>query len=190
MMDFTWVDFIIFGVIFLNTIAGFARGAVKEIVSILVLIVALVITIKFTATIANFLNTSQGSMDVLAVFAKFLSINATEPLFLFTWGLALLLLFVGVFCIGETVNYYTSIGIITFPLQFLGRLIGVVLGFIRGYAFALILLLVLGLTPVIQTSGWTDSMLVQKLNPAAQNLGSRIKPGGFPVWTGAIASLK
>lgn len=183
-MDYTWLDFIIFGFIFFNAILGISRGLTKEIISILVLIVALVVMIKFTATLANFLNTTQGSLDVITVISKFTGLDATVPLALISWGIALLLLFVGTFSIGEAVNFYASIDIIPFSLDMAGRILGGVLGFVRGYVFSLILILVLGLSPIILQDAWRQSFLIPKLLPNATDLGKQISPGGFPVWSG------
>jgi uncharacterized membrane protein required for colicin V production len=185
-MDFTWFDVVLFLAIFVNTILGFARGLFREAISILCLIVAIVVAMKFTVPLSEFLSTSAGFKDVVLVITRYANHpGANGPLYLFGFGVSFLLLFVGVYSISEVVNHYVSnIGaFILFPmLAILDRIIAGVLGFIRGYIFALITILIVGLSPVVLTSGWTNSVLVPNLWPNAFKLGAMIKPDGFPNW--------
>ena len=185
-MDFTWFDVILFLIIFVNTILGFARGLFREAISLLCLIVAMVVAMKFTIPLSDFLSTSAGFNDVVFVITKYTGYSgANGVLYLFGFGVSFLLLFVGVYCIAEVVNHYISnVGaFILFPMMaILDRLIAGLLGFIRGYVFALITILIVGLSPVVLSDGWTSSVLIPSLMPNAIKLGVMIKPDGFPVW--------
>lgn len=180
MADFTWIDYLIFLVFFVNTMLGLARGLYKETISIMCLIVAFIIAIKFTSPIALVLNGSQGFQDVLTVFTKFTSYNAATSLTLVSYGVSLLVLFVGTFSISEAALFYAGIELFIFPYAIIGRALGGVLGFIRGYALSVVLILVLRLTPLILDATWSQSHLIPVLMPKVTELASLI--GGFPSW--------
>ena len=73
-------------------------------------------------------------------------------------------------------------------MAILDRAVAGVLGFVRGYVFALITILIVGLSPIVQTSGWTGSVLIPSLLPNAIKLGTMIKADGFPAWGQASAT--
>jgi membrane protein required for colicin V production len=179
MVDFTWLDYILFLIFFLNIILGFARGVSKEIISILSLAVALFIAVKFTSPIANVLITSQGLEDVLGVVIKFLNYNASTGLSSLAYALSFLVLFVGIFFTGEAVIFYANIELFLFPFSVFGRLLGAAIGFVRGYALNVVILLILKLTPFTLSSAWEQSYFVPRLLPQVLKLANLIS--GFPI---------
>jgi len=185
-MDYTWLDIIIILVFFLNIALGVARGLLREIISIISLIIALVVTIRFTVPLSDFLVGSNGFKDVVLAFSTFTHLTVIGQLSLVTFGVGFVLLFVGTYCIGEAINYYAGPAstFVFFPfMSILDRIVAGVAGFIRGYVFCLVLILTLGLTPVSRDEGWTKSSLIPSLMPKASELGARVRPGGFPVWS-------
>jgi membrane protein required for colicin V production len=179
MADFTWFDYILFLIFFLNTILGFARGVSKEIISFLSLVIALFIAVKFTTPIANVLTTSQGAEDVLAVFTKYLSYNGSGSLNSLAFGLSFLILFLGIFFTGEAAIFYANIELFLFPFSVIGRLLGAALGFVRGYVLDVVLLLILQLTSFPMNNAWEQSYFVPRLMPQVTKLAGLIV--GFPV---------
>jgi membrane protein required for colicin V production len=177
-MNYTWIDYIIIAIFFVNIALGLMRGFLKEVVSIMAMILAFFIAIEFTQPLANFLSTAQGALDVISVISNFFGINVQGQLVAFTFGLSFLVIFVGVLSFGEAVIYYGPMDIVTNPITFLFRLLGGVLGFIRGYALCIIFILIMQLSPEIsQNNAWTQSNFVPQLQPNAIWLGSLI---GFP----------
>src|SRR3990167_5439569 len=182
MADFTWLDYLIFGVFFLNIILGLARGLLREIIGILSLIVALLVSIKFTLPITEFLNSSDGFKSVISAFTSFTDFNVMGPLSYISLGVSFLILFVGTYSIGEAVNYYApAFGVLMFPrMAFIDRILAASLGYIRGYVFSLVLILVVGLSPITLDATWTQSRLIPPLKPSADRLGNLVRPGGLP----------
>ena len=185
MAEFTWLDFLILGVFILNTLMGFARGLTRELVSIISVIVALGVSIRFTLPITEILNSSDGFKSVILAFSTFTNINAMGPLSLVSLGVSFLVLFVGTYSIGEAVNYSAAtFGVIMFPaFALLDRLLAACVGFIRGYIFNMVLILIVGLTPFSQGDPWSQSYFIPRIKPSADKLANLIRPGGFPLWS-------
>lgn len=181
MADYTWLDYIIFLIFFVAIIMGLARGIMRELISLVVIAVALVITIKFTMSLTYFLYFTKGSYDVIVFITKYISPGDWgKYIAVFTLDLSILLLFVGTMSIGEAVNYYVYPNtIMGSAFSLLYRISGSAVGFIRGYIFNVILILVLSITPVAHWHAWTSSYFVPRLKGAADKLGALIEPAGF-----------
>jgi len=183
MINYTWVDYFIVGVFLFSALLGLARGLLREIIATLTLILALAVTIKFTMPLSDLLYNNQGVLDVIASFLYYFNLVVAGQLYVAAVGISLLLLFVAVYSTGEAINFYANLELVVFPIAWIGRLLGCALGFVRGYAFNLILILLVQLTPLAQASAWTGSYFVAQLEQKATQLGNLIKPGGFPKWT-------
>jgi membrane protein required for colicin V production len=185
-LEYTWIDFIIMLIFFLNIALGVIRGLLKEIVSIIAVFIALLVAIKFTVPLNSLLTSLAGFQDVLTSVTHFGKMNAQGPLSLFSFGVSFLILFFPTFFIGEAINYYGALAplFVVFPLLgLLEKILAGLLGFVRGYIFNLIFILILGLTPVVSSPGWSNSALIPQLMPKANEIGGMVKPGGFPRWS-------
>jgi uncharacterized membrane protein required for colicin V production len=151
MNNWSNIDFFIFLIFVVNTLLGLSRGATKEILSMICLNVALIFAIKFTLPLATFLDRSPLVQDVLTsrIAQNFtLSIGAgslTESLLKeLSYCLSLVICFAGAFCTCEAVLAFTgAIELFTFSYAAWNRKIGGSLGFIRGYIFTLIIVLMM-----------------------------------------------
>jgi len=104
--------------------------------------------------------------------------NIQGQLASFTFGLSFLVIFVGVLSVGEAVIFYGPVDIVANSITFVFRILGGILGFIRGYALNVVFILVMQLSPQIsQNNAWLQSNFVPQLQPNAILLGSMI---GFP----------
>ena len=182
-MNYTWVDYFIFGIFLFSALLGLARGLLREIISALSLLLALVVMIKFTMPLSALLYNNQGALDVIASFMYYFNLAVASQLYVVAVGVSLLLLFVAVYTTGEAINFYANLELVVFPLAWIGRILGAALGLMRVYVFNLILILVVQLTPIVQEAAWTQSVFVPQLQPKATQLGNLLNlPGGFPKW--------
>ncbi len=153
MNSWNGLDFFIFLILTLNTVLGLSRGATKEIVSLMCLSAALIITIKFTVPLSNFFASSSivnnfvdSSMTknfMAAIGAGPLTVDLVNQIM---YSISLLICFVGAFSVceaGLTVTGFSES--FSFPYAALNRKVGGSLGFIRGYIITLILLSILSL---------------------------------------------
>jgi membrane protein required for colicin V production len=180
MTDFTWLDYIIFFIYFISIVLGLARGVFRELISLGVIIVALIVMVKFTKPLTYFLYLTPGSHDVIAFISKFAFSGWSHYLFTLTLVIALLILFVGTLSIGEAVNHYVGPNTyLSAGISFIYRVAGGAVGLARGYVFNIIFVLILSVSPLSFDDAWKNSKLVPKLYPLAAQLGSSIQPEGF-----------
>lgn len=147
------LDFIIFLIFASNFLLGMSRGASREIMSMMSLCAALIITIKFTVPLAAFFNRSPQMVDVVSsdVVQRFMeAIGAgplTEDLLKETfYSISMLLCFVGTFSICEAgLGRTTLVESLSFASATLSRKIGGALGCTRGYIITLFLLAIISL---------------------------------------------
>ena len=169
MGNWNGIDFLIFLIFFVNTLLGMSRGATKEIISLMTLSVALIFVIRFTMPMATFFGASPMIGYLLestfvqrfseAVFSTPLT---REILYQITYSISILICFVGVFGAGEMVLNYTGVcALFPFPIAFLNRKIGVVLGSIRGYVFGIIFVLVLEHAFAYTQGSWFINNILQ-----------------------------
>lgn len=151
MNSWNGLDFFIFLILVLNTVLGMARGATKEIISLMCLSAALIFSVKFTVPLTKFFNNSPIVVDVIdsKVMQNFMeAINAgpltADLLHEIMYCISLLICFVGTFSICEAGLSITGfLEVFSFPYSTLNRKVGATLGFTRGYIISLIFLSIL-----------------------------------------------
>jgi len=151
MSSWTGLDFFIFLIFLLNTLLGMSRGGVKEIISMISLCAALVVTIKFTMPLSSWINKSPLITDVITsqFVQNFMTAiempSLTEPMvFQLDYSLSLLLCFAGTFSVCEGVLAYSSMmeafGLTTTVIN---RKMGAVFGATRGFVIVLVFIILL-----------------------------------------------
>ncbi len=141
-------DFFVFLIFAVNTLLGMSRAAAKEIISMMCLSVALIVTIKFTIPLTIFFNKSPLIIKVIenkniqnfmfSLGLNPLGENALQQIF---YSISLLVCFVGTFSICESALAMSGIlEVYSFPYAWLNRKLGAMLGGVRGYVITLILI--------------------------------------------------
>jgi len=141
-------DFLIFLIFVVNTLLGMSRGAAKEIISMMGLCVALIVTIKFTIPLTTFFNKSPIMIDVITSryvqnFIASFGLNPLNENILqqIIYSISLLICFVGTFSVCEGVLSMSGLlEVYSFPYAWLNRKLGAGLGGVRGYVITLILI--------------------------------------------------
>jgi uncharacterized membrane protein required for colicin V production len=153
MDNWNGLDFFVFLIFAANTILGFARGAIREVISMMGLSVSLIFAIKFTVPLANFFNQSPSISSVLdaSIIQNFMqAIGAGsltgKMLYQVCYSVSLLICFMFPFSICEGALVRSGIvEFYTFPYVWWDRKVGGALGCIRGYVLSLFLLSILSL---------------------------------------------
>jgi len=188
MNNWNGLDFFIFLIFVANTILGMARGATKEIVSMMCLSVALIFTIKFTIPLAAFFNSSPLINDVVdstftqnfmaAINAGPLTANLLTELF---YSISLLICFVGAFSTCEAALFFTGfVEVFSFPYATLNRKVGAALGCTRGYIITLVFLSILTLhifkndNNLLSNNFFTNSFFVNLFQSTTKKLDDLI----------------
>jgi membrane protein required for colicin V production len=152
-----WVDFVIIGIIALSALIGFARGLIREVISLAVWGVALAAAWLFYQPVA----------DALAPWIGTPSLRL---------GSAVLLIVVGVLIAGALVAWLLSILIEKTGLSGTDRLLGVVFGGARGAVLVALLVFLLALTPISEDPWWGQSKLIGQFELLADMILSMVPP--------------
>jgi len=151
MSAWTGLDFFIFLIFLVNTLLGMSRGGVRETISAIGLCAALVITLKFTIPLTEFVNKSPLITNVITspMVQNFMrSINMpplTEAMLLqLGYCVSLLICFTGAFSVCEAVLAYTGvIEVMGLSMSVINRKLGATLGAMRGFVLVLIFIIIL-----------------------------------------------
>jgi membrane protein required for colicin V production len=158
MAEYNWVDFVILGIFALSILAGLARGLMKEVLSVVVWILAYVIASHFTVPLASLFSGAKTNLST------------------FSLGMSFIVLFIGTLIVGGIVNYFFSTIISTVGLGFVNRLFGAVFGFIRGILIVVLVLFIIQLTPLSDDSSLQKSILTPHFKPLILKLDQWVSP--------------
>lgn len=136
-----WVDYVIIAIIGISVLISLIRGFIREILSLIVWILAFFIAFKFCGKLADvFIPYTQNSSLRLAV--------------------SFAILFFIVLILGGLISYLITAVIAKVKLSLFDRTLGMVFGFIRGILLIALLLLLISISSVKPGSWWTDSYLI------------------------------
>ena len=141
-MTVNWVDWTILAIVSISIVIGVARGFIREVMSLVVWVAAVVLSMMFYLELAPSLG----------------ELISTQSLRLLTAWLAI---FVSVLIVGGLINYLLSKLIEVTGLSGTDRLLGVVFGAARGFLLVLAVLMFLpDILPVDQDPWWRESALI------------------------------
>lgn len=146
-----WLDYLLIAVAVLSVVVGFFRGAVRELLGLLVWVAAYLLTIRFAATLDLHLVGSIESPTTRLVVSN-------------------VSIFLGVLILGTIVVSLASMLVRSVGLGGLDRLLGGVYGVLRGVFMLAVAVLVAGASPLRQETWWKQSILVPELQPLAEAL--------------------
>lgn len=159
----TTIDWVIIGVLVVSALISVFRGFMKEALSLLTWIFALIVARLFSASLAALLS---GWLDAEA----------------HRYVVAFIILFVATLIVGTLINYLVNRFIVMTGLKGLDRLLGTVFGLLRGLIIVVVALSVGQLFALDQF--WQDSALVPYIEPVIGWAGDNIYKA-----SGAILSI-
>ena len=143
-----WVDFTIITVVVLSALVGLARGLVREALSLIVWITAVVVAWLFHRQVADLL-TSQLSLPEVRIAAAFL-------------GLVILTLLLGALLGALLTRFIEKMG-----LTATDRFLGLAFGGARGAVIVAMTVFLVALTPSPTETWWQESALVESFRGIA-----------------------
>jgi len=144
-----YADYVVLGIVVISVLVGFIRGFVEEAFSLLVWAAAFLIAFQYSGALAMQL---EGHIELPSARAS----------------LAFAGVFLSVLLVGGLVTFLVGKLVEKTGLSGTDRLLGGAFGGIRGLAIVLALMLVAGLTPVVQDPWWQQSRTIQSLMPLAE----------------------
>jgi membrane protein required for colicin V production len=152
-----WVDYVILATIGISVIIGLFRGFTREALSLAGWIIAIWVTITFTDQLQD-------------LFVPYVANKAVRI------ALAVVILFLLTLIVAAVVNYLALALLEKSGLTGTDRMIGVIFGFLRGFALIVVLVLLAGLTDFPKESGWRHSRLLHYFQSSALWLRQFVPP--------------
>lgn len=141
-----WFDIAIIAVVGLSVIVSFFRGFIREAVSLITWIVALILALKFASMLGD----------------QFTSFIASPSL---RYTLAFVIIFLVVLILGMILNKFVRYLVDKTGIGFFDRLLGVIFGFARGILLVAIVLLLLQVSGLQNEKWLKDSKLADRFQP-------------------------
>lgn len=176
MANLNWVDYIILIIFLFSILAGFGRGLVRELISLLTLVAASVVASMFSNSLATAFTNNASVQSVVNEASSTIGSTASQSASYLALGLSFTLLFVGTMIVGSLFGYFINMAFQTGVLGIGNRLLGGVFGLVRGYIINLIIIFVVQLTPLANQPAWQQSQLVMGFQPSVQWLNGIVSP--------------
>jgi membrane protein required for colicin V production len=152
-----WIDYLILGTVAASAFLGFRRGPLKESISLASWLSALLVTLIFGDRLAAYLGQYVHVTSVQIVLALGVS-------------------FLGIIMLGGLVNLIIAQRMPSGRLTGGERSLGTLLGALRGMLFIIVLVLLVGLTPLWESPWWKPSLLLPYFQPTAKWLWEILPP--------------
>jgi len=144
-----WADYAILAVLGLSILVGIWRGFVGEVLALACWVLAFWVAWMFGPPLAE-------------QFSASISVPSVRVI------LAYALCFVAVLIAGAIVGFLMRKLVSGSGLSGTDRLLGMLFGFVRGFALVILLVLLLGFTPFTRDSWWRESQLMPTFRTGAQ----------------------
>ena len=155
------LDIAILGLIFISVIVGLLRGFTKELTSIAAWVISIYLALNFYKPVSQYL-TAYIKQQWLSNFA----------------GSAIV--FVGSLFILSMVGYLISKAVASTGIKGTDRVLGSVLGLVRGVLIVAVFMVIASIFNVKGTSWWNESQVVPHLLPIANAINS-VLPDNFKI---------
>lgn len=146
-MIFGTPDFIVIGLVGLSIVIGIFRGFIRESISLISWILAIILAIAFA--------------NPLSVYMTFTEVEFIKMM------TAFLIIFVSVIFVGTIFNLIVGTLVRKTPFSMPDRILGSLFGLTRGVVFITIAVLIATLTPFPQETWWKQSYMLNKFQKLA-----------------------
>ncbi len=160
-IELNWVDygFIIF--FLLSIIFGFVRGFIKSVVSLLFLIAAVYLAVKYSPQLASHFAGSAGREQTIT----YLSLVGI-----------FLLIFIVTILVGALISYFLNMVFQFGGLGFINSFFGGLFGIVRAVIISIFIIYVVQLTPASSQPMWHESQIVIYFQPMTEWLEKNLSP--------------
>jgi membrane protein required for colicin V production len=175
-MDSNWIDYTVLGIFVLSVMIGFARGLIREVISLLIWVAAFIVASVFSNAVAAKFTSTSSYQHLLASASGSIGDGAAQHISMLAVGASFVGLFVVTLIVGSIINRIISYAVESSGISIVNRLLGGAFGFGRGCLMGLIILFLFSLMPVEQSAAWTTSKSVEIFKPGVEWLSNIINP--------------
>ncbi|CAN5666559.1 CvpA family protein [soil metagenome] len=152
-----WVDYAILAIIGLSALISIWRGLIREVLSLLAWILAILVAVTFMRPLADLLT-------------PYISVPSARLI------IAFMALFIATLLCGALINFIIGKLVMSSGLSGTDRVLGIVFGIARGALVVGVLVLMARLTPLPQDPWWEQSVLLGRFEAMALWLRSYLPP--------------
>ncbi|MBA3492549.1 MAG: CvpA family protein [Gammaproteobacteria bacterium] len=152
-----WVDYAILAIIGLSALISIWRGLIREVLSLLAWILAILVAVTFMRPLADLLT-------------PYISVPSARLI------IAFMALFIATLLCGALINFIIGKLVMSSGLSGTDRVLGIVFGTARGALVVGVLVLMARLTPLPQDPWWEQSVLLGRFEAMALWLRSYLPP--------------
>jgi membrane protein required for colicin V production len=152
-----WVDYVIIAILALSAVIGLARGLIREVLSLIIWVVAVLVAWRFHSALA----------DQLTPWLSTPSVRI---------GVAFVILVFVVLILGAILGQLLTTLVDKTGLTGTDRLLGVVFGAARGALLVAVLVYLAALTPMPEDPWWKESQLIGHFQTLADRVLAMIPP--------------
>ncbi|MEY6433560.1 CvpA family protein [Thioalkalicoccus limnaeus] len=157
MENLNWVDYLILVIIGLSAVIGFARGLIREVLSLGIWIAAIFVAWLFFR-------------DLAAELEPWISTPSVRQV------TAFVLIVFGMLLIGALLGFVLTTLIDKTGLSGFDRLMGLIFGVARGGVLVALLVFIVALTPMTEDPWWNESQLIAPFERLADYLLALVPP--------------
>jgi membrane protein required for colicin V production len=176
MQNFNWVDYVILGVFFLSMFMGFARGFLKEAISLATWVAAAFVASQFATPLAAKFAGASNAAAQSAFGNSAIGATAVQSLSVLSIVISFVVLFMGTLLLGSLIGYMVTSVATGTGLGFINRIMGAAFGGIRGFLIVVVLIFIAQLTPLAGQAFWGQSQLVSQFQPAVMWFSNLASP--------------
>jgi len=150
-----WLDLSILIIIVLSIALSFFQGLVKEVLSLMVWLLSIIIALVFGLQFSQVLNTVISFPDLRLLLAS-------------------LGLFTLTFTLGSVINFLIIRSLRLGEGNLAERMVSVLCGGVRGLVIVIGLMFLAGLTRIPSTRWWQEALLIQEFQPVVSTIRSQL----------------
>lgn len=143
-MSFTWIDYVLLAIILVSTVISLWRGFIREIISLIIWILAFILAFHYATTLGN----------------SFKTHIATDSLRL---TISFVIILISVLLVGAVLKFIINRFRDKKEIGITDRISGTILGLLRGLFLVIMIILLGELTTFTKTIAWQNSMLIPHL---------------------------
>ena len=176
MQAFNWVDYVILAIFVLSALAGLGRGLIKEVISLITLVVAFVVAAMFANPIANSFISSNKAQEAINQATATVGVSTAQPVSYAAIGLSFACIFAATVLIGALIGMIINLAFQAGGGGFGNRLLGALFGCCRAFIICLVFIFIVQLTSFSQDDFWKNSQLIRYFQPSVVWLGNIVSP--------------
>jgi len=175
-MNLNIIDLIFLIIILCAVGAGFVRGLISEVVSLVTLIAAIFIAVTFANPVARLFTSSGSVQQVVSQSTTTMGVDTSTSVSYLALGLSFTLLFIATLMLGMIVRVLLNVAFQAGIVGVGNRIFGALFGLVKAYLYLVVIVFIVQLSPINNQSWWQSSTIVIGLQPSVQWLGSIVSP--------------